>query len=869
MPVTKNHQAVDGILAYPDLASLPMAPELAIIGTLPQAVPSLVRALGQRGTHAALVFTSGLSEVWDDALGRTLQQAMVEAARTHNLHILGPSSQGLLVPSIGLNASLSLSPARRGNIAFVSQSGAMCNGVLDWARPKDIGFAHCISLGDCADVGFGEVLDYLCTEPATRAILLHIQTIAHPRNFLSAARAAARNKPVLALKTGRVTQALREAPSCSGASAGPDQVYDAALRRAGILRVFDIEELFAAVETLARAHPLKGERLAIVTNGNSIGDIAADVLAQGGGRLAPLAEETVEGLARLLPMTGARSNPLDIRTDADGERYADTLTILLEAHEVDAVLVMHMPTALASSTEVAKAVINVAQKSSRSILTCWFGGEAVASGRRLFAKAGIPSYESPSMAARAFLHMMHYRRNQDLLMQTPRSLDANFMPSSGTAKAILRDIRIAGREVLNDPEAKQLIAAYDIPTVVTKLASNPAEAARLAASIGFPVAITRLALNDASNRLHCSNARLHLYTPRAVAEAAQQLIAYPERGSPDESFVGFSVRPMVRRSKAYAAAIGVTMDPVFGPVILFGHGGSAARLTDDTAVGLPPLNMHLAWELISRTRFFRVLQGYAGHNAADIDALCLTLVKLSQLVLDTPNIMEVQINPLLVDEHGVLALETCLRVTNKRWSATDHLAIRPYPQELEENVTLKTGRAVRLRPIRPEDEPLYQAFIGKLTTEDRHFRFWGYVGEFSHSQIAYLTQIDYDREMAFVATAANENGELEILGEGRTSTDPENVTSECSVVVRADVRRMGLGRILMERMIDYCSRCGTEALIGYVLRENRTMLRMANAMGFQCESIADEPRACQVSLQLRNRRKSYPLACARARSPAL
>lgn len=326
---------------------------------------------------------------------------------------------------------------------------------------------------------------------------------------------------------------------------------------------------------------------------------------------------------------------------------------------------------------------------------------------------------------------------------------------------------------------------------------------------------------------------------------------------------------MVRRSKAYAAAIGVTMDLVFGPVILFGHGGSAARLTDDTAVGLPPLNMHLAWELISRTRFFRVLQGYAGHNAADIGALCLTLVKLSQLVLDTPNIMEVQINPLLVDEHGVLALETCLRVTNKPWSATDHLAIRPYPQELEEDVTLKTGRAVRLRPIRPEDEPLYQAFSEKLTSEDHHFRFWGYVGEFSHSQIAYLTQIDYDREMAFVATAANENGELEILGEGRSVTDPDNVTSECSVVVRADVRRMGLGRILMERMIDYCSRCGTEALIGYVLRENRTMLRMANAIGFQCESIADEPRACQVSLQLRTRRKSYPLACARARSPAL
>ncbi len=850
MPVSRKFKAVAGILAYPDVASLPIAPELAIIDTLPQLVPLLIAELGQRGTRAAILLTGIMSQIRNER-GRTLQEAMLEAARRYNVCILGPGSRGLVVPDIGLNACLALQPALPGNIAFISQSGAMCTGIIDWARAKGIGFSHFVSLGDSADIGFGETLDYLGTEPAVRSILLYIERIDHRRNFMSAARAAARNKPVLAIKVGRLSPADHRADSPVSPLVRSDQVYDAALRRAGILRVFNIEELFAAVETLAHYRPLKGEHLAIITNGDGIKTMAVDALIQGGGSLAHLSAETTAKLDGVLPAIGSSGNPIDIFGDVSGERYTEALRILVKADEVDAVLVMHAPTALTSSMATAKAVIRTVREYGGNILTCWFGGEAVAASRKLFAEAGIPTYESPSMAVRAFLHIVLYRRNQELLMQTPRSAPIEFTPPKEVTKTVIQNVLADGREIMNDPEAKEVLAAYGVPTLTTRFARDPAQAAAVAKDIGFPVTI-KLLSSDLANKLQSVDAVPELNSSNDVREAVEKLILRLPRNFPSAQLQGFSVQKIVQRPEAHKLVVGLTTDPIFGPTLLFGQGGSAANVIGDIAVALPPLNMHLAWELISRTRLykFKALQGYPGHSVANIDAICLTLVKLSQLIIDIPYISEFQINPLLVDENGVLAIEAYMRLQEKPPRAEERLAIQPYPQELEESFTLKTGRIVRLRPIRPEDEPEHQVFISKLTFKNHRSRFFGYVGEFPHSQMAHLTQIDYNREMAFIATALDETGNPETLGEIRAITGLDNSIAECSVLVRSDMKRNGLGRRLMEKMIDYYRSRGAQRLVGQVLRENSAALAMLDAMGFQRKNVPDEPLIYDIWLNL-------------------
>ncbi len=850
MPVSRKFKAVAGILAYPNVASLPIAPQLAIIDTLPQLVPLLISELGRRGTPAAILLTGGMAQLRDER-GWTLQEAMLEAARRYNVRIIGPGSRGLVVPEIGLNACLAPQPALPGNIAFISQSGAMCTGILDWARAKGIGFSHFVSLGDCADIGFGEALDYLGTEPAVRAILLYIESIKHRRAFMSAARAAARNKPVLAIKVGRITQAVHPVDSYVSTLVRSDQVYDAALRRVGILRVFDLEELFAAVETLAHYRPLKGERLAIITNGDGIKTMAVDALIQGSGSLAHLSTETITKLDTVLPVIGTAGNPLDVIGDASGERYAEALRILLKADEVDAVLVMHAPTALTSSMAAAQAVVRTVREYGGNILTCWFGGEAVADSRKLFAKAGIPTYESPSMAVRAFLHIVHYRRNQELLMQTPRSAPIEFIPSKDVAKTAIRSVLAEGREVMNDPEAKRVLAAYGVPTLKTRFAPDPVQAAAVAQDVGFPVTV-KLLSRDRANKRGDADTVANLNNSKEVRETAERLISHRRKHSPTTQLQGFSVQKTVQRREAHKLFVGLTTDPIFGPALLFGHGGPAANVIGDIAVALPPLNMHLAWELLSRTRLykFKALQGYPGHSAADIDAICLTLVKLSQLIIDIPHITEFQINPLLANENGVLAIEAYLRLQEKPPPAEKRLAIQPYPQELEESFTLKTGRVVKLRPIRPEDEPEHQIFISKLTFINHRLRFFGYVGEFLHSQMAHLTQIDYNREMAFIATALGESENPETLGEIRAITDPDNSIAECSVLVRSDMKRKGLGRRLMEKMIDYCRSRGIQKIIGQVLRENSAALAMLDTMGFQCKNVPGEPQICEIWFNL-------------------
>ncbi len=848
MPVNPKYGAVGGVLAYPDVQNLPEAPDLAVICTPPGTVPELIGQLGDIGTRAAIVMTAGLR---DDPEGNLIP-AMLRAARPHMLRILGPNCLGLLVPGIQLNASFAHQPAAPGKIAFVSQSGALCTSVLDWAKARGIGFSHFISIGESADVDVGDLLDYLGTDPTAGAILLYLESITERRKFMSAGRAAARVKPVLVIKSGRSEHGVKAAHSHTGALAGSDTVFDAAIRRAGMLRVYNFNELFGAVETLARGAPVKGERLAIITNGGGPGVMAVDELSQQGGRLAELAPETIQQLDAVLPRTWSRANPVDLIGDASGRRYREALRVLLKDRNVDAVLVMHAPTAVSSATEVAEEVVKAVEESGdlqhRAVLTNWLGDDAVYEARNILTSAGIRTYRTPEIAVRAFLHILEYQRNQESLMETPPSVPEAFEPDTAMARRVIERVLQRDEAILTEPEAKEVLKAYGVPVVETQIARNPMEAGQLAVEFGTPVALKILS-HDITHKSDVGGVVLDLEGERATAAAAEAMIQRVHERFPKAEIEGFTVQEMVRRAEAWELVIGATTDNLFGPVLLFGQGGTAVEVIRDRAIALPPLNLNLARELMSRTRIYRLLEGYRDHPPADLQAVSLTLMRVSQLIVDFPEIIELDINPLLADETGVMALDARVVVAKAEQPGAARLAIRPYPKQLEETFVMSNEREVLVRPIRPEDEPEHHVFISRLTPEDIRFRFFGLVRELPHSQMARLTQIDYDREMAFIATGYDALGNRETLGVVRTVTDPNNQRAEFAIVVRSDLKGLGLGKHLLAKMIGYCRSRGTLEIVGQILASNRRMLSLASSMGFT-EHILPGEEAVEVSLLL-------------------
>jgi acetyltransferase len=829
MPVNPKHGELAGVKVYPTVASLPTVPELAVICTPPPTVPALIGELGARGTKAAIVITAGLG-MSEDPQGRTLKEAMLAAARPHLLRILGPNCVGLLVPGLGLNASFAHTSAVPGRIAFVSQSGALVTAVLDWAKSRGIGFSKFISLGDSSDIDAGDVLDYLGSDAETHSILLYLESITAARKFMSAARAAARNKPVIVVKAGRMAEGAKAAASHTGALAGSDVVYDAAIRRAGMLRVTSTEDLFDAVETLARTRPLFGDRLAILTNGGGPGVMATDALILGQGRLAEPSQETLRKLDAVLPATWSRGNPVDIIGDAPTERYVQTLQILLEDPQSDAVLFIHAPTAIVESSEIAAAVAPAIAKASRNVLACWMGGDAVKQARAIFARAGIPTYDTPEEAVRAFLQVVQYRRNQDLLMEVPPSRSSDFVHDRERAQAVVAGAVADGREMLSEPEAKAVLAAYSVPVVDTRIARTIEGAVKVAAEIGFPVALKILS-PDITHKSDVGGVALDLENPQAVGDAAKAMQKRLQEYRPNARLQGFTVQSMARRPTAQELIVGTTTDAVFGPVILFGQGGTAVEVVADRAVGLPPLNTVLARELISRTRVSKLLAGYRDRPPADITAISRTLIQLSHLIADIPQIVELDINPLLADDHGVLALDARMRVAASAAGGVDRFAIRRYPEELEEWISWQ-GRRVLLRPIKPEDGTQHVEFFNALDPEDVRYRVFMRMREFQRPQLARLTQIDYDREMAFIATSEREPGRFETLGVVRAVADPDNASAEFAIIVRSDIKGQGLGPILLRKLIDYCRSRETKELVGEALANNPRLIGLVRRFGF-------------------------------------
>ena len=839
-PVNLKHSTVAGRTAYRSVASLPSAPQLGVVCTPPHTVPGIISELASIGTRAAVVVTGGLA--------RNLVVAMLDAARPHLLRILGPNCVGLLVPGVKLNASFAQGQALPGRIAFVSQSGALATAMLDWAASHRVGFSHFISLGDSADVDFGDVIDYLASDPDTRAILLYVESITSARKFMSAARAAARNKPVIAVKAGRVPEGARAATSHTGALAGRDDIYEAALARAGILRVDTTLELFDAAETLARAKPLRGNRLAIMTNGGGPGVMATDFLVAGGGRLAALTDSTLRALDLALPATWSRANPVDIIGDAPVERYVAALRALLNDTECDAVLFIHAPTAIVASRDIASECAPLIQESRRNVFGCWMGGRDTSEATTLFNDAGAPTYATPEDAVRGFLQLDRYHRSQELLMETPPSIAEDFVPDARAARSVIETVLAQGRSMLSEAEAKQVLAAYGIPVVETQVAADADAAAGLAAQIGFPV-VVKIVSPNISHKSEVGGVALGLQSEDQVRAAARAISSRCAQIRPDATVIGFAVQPMVDAARSHELIVGVALDPVFGPVILFGQGGTAVEVVGDKAIALPPLNLALARELIRRTRVSRLLDGYRDRPAVDREALQLALVKISQLTIDLPEVAELDINPLLAAPAGIIALDARARVMRATSSGSDSLVIRPYPAELEEESTL-AGRKVLLRPIRPEDEPEHRELLAHVAPEDMVYRFFCARREFAHSELARFTQIDYDREMAFIATARKADGQSETLGVARAIADPDNTSAEFALLVRSDFQGKGLGRALLSKLLRYCQIRGTKRLVGEVLSSNKRMLALCASLGLARGPTPMDLNVVRVSVEL-------------------
>jgi acetyltransferase len=844
--VNPRHTTIDGQECFSSATALPRAPDLAIIATPPAAVPSVIADLAAVGTKAAVVITAGLDA---DMRGR-----MFEAARPACLRILGPNCVGLLLPRLGVNASFAHRMPPKGDLAFLSQSGALVTAVIDWAYGRGIGFSNVLSMGEMADVDFGDTLDFLAGDPNTRAILLYIEQVTHAAKFMSAARRAARVKPVIVLKSGRHEAGARAAHSHTGALSGTDSVYDAAFRRAGLVRVGDLDGLFKAAEMLSNTPRLDGERLAILTNGGGAGVLAADHLEDYNGNLASISPDTMQRLNAVLPRTWSKGNPVDIIGDAKPARYQAAMAALLEDPASDAVLVINCPTALASSEEAASAILAARAAASpkarmKPVLTNWLGDSAAAESRRLFTAADIPTFDTPAAAIDGFMQLVRYRRSQDELMRTPPAEPKGLTFDRDKARSVIRAALARGQPMLSEFEAKAILMAYGVPVAETVVCESPASVASAAEHIlaSFRACVVKIHSEDITHKSDVGGVRLGLMSPHEAREAARSMAAEIARVRSDARLQGWVVEPQIDKPDAHELIVGMSEDATFGPTLLFGAGGTAVEVIKDTAHALPPLDRGLARDLMRQTRIHKLLEGYRNRPAADLDAIAEVLVRVASLVADLPELRELDINPLLADETGCIALDARMRVADQATSPRLPMSIRPYPVAWEKTIELPQIGTVHLRPVRPEDEMLYEHFFANVDSNDLMLRFFTAAPGRSHRFLARLTQIDYAREMAFVALSANGD---ELLGASRLAADPDNVRAEYAVMVRSELKGKGLGWQLMQHLIAYARAEGIQEIFGDVLAANATMLEMCRELSFNIHNDPSDETVRQVTLPL-------------------
>ncbi|WGD54927.1 bifunctional acetate--CoA ligase family protein/GNAT family N-acetyltransferase [Bradyrhizobium sp. CB1650] len=851
--VNPRYAEIDGVAAVDSLDRLPFIPELVVITAPASKVPAIVGQAGRLGSAGALIVSAGLGHG-----PGSLHEGAITAARKHGMRLIGPNCLGIMMPGVSLNASFAAHMPGAGNLALISQSGAIAAGMVDWAAQRGVGFSGIVSIGDQIDVDIADLLDHFALDHKTRAILLYIEAIKDARKFMSAARAAARVKPVVVVKSGRMAQGAKAAATHTGALAGADAVYDAAFRRAGVLRVSDLRELFDCAETLGRVESPTGKRLAILTNGGGIGVLAVDRLVELGGIPAPMTADMRRNLDAVLPPTWSSANPVDIVGDADAARYAAALEVLLADPDNDAVLVLNVQTAIASAADIAATVtehVRTYRTQHRSwakpVLAAWVGANQAII--ETLSGAGIPNYPTEDDAVHGFMHLVRHRELVEELSQVPPAMPDTFVPDVEAARQVVAGAIADGRKWLEPVEIRRLLEAYDIAMVPTFAAADVDEAVAYASEMfarGATV-VLKIMSRDIVHKSDVGGVVLNLTTPDAVRAAAADILARARKLRPDARISGVIVQAMVVKAKVRELILGLADDPTFGTVVVFGRGGTAVEIINDRALALPPLDLQLANDLIERTRVSRLLRAYRDVPAVKQDAVAMVLVKLAQMAADIPEIREFDVNPLLADETGVTAVDARVVVglPQRKFAGSGpaNFAVRAYPSQWERHLALKDGWRIFARPLRPEDEPTIHEFLRHVTPDDLRLRFFAPMKEFTHEFIARLTQLDYARAMAFIAFDEATN---EMVGVVRIHSDSIYETGEYAILLRSDLKGRGLGWTLMQLIIEYAKSEGLKTISGDVLQENTVMLEMCRQLGFEIKPDPTEPDICAVRLRL-------------------
>lgn len=834
-PVNPKRTSVLGIQAYPKLSEIPSTIDLAVICTPPQTVPGLMEDCVRKGVRSAIIVSSGFKE--SGTVGHGLEQQILQQIRGTGLRILGPSCLGVMNPLTGLNATFARGMARKGKVAFLSQSGALCTAVLDWSLREQVGFSAFVSVGSMLDVGWGDLIDYLGSDPRTQSILIYMETVGDARRFLSAAREVALSKPIIVIKPGRCEASARAMESHTGAITGSDEVLDAAFRRVGVLRVNNISDLFYMAEVLSRQPRPKGNRLTIVTNAGGPGVLATDALLTQGGQLAGLSEKTTQQLNTVLPPGWSHANPIDILGDADPERYAKTLEIVSKDSQTDGLLVILTPQDMTDPTATAERLKTSTSGMTQPVLASWMGGAQVASGEALLNASGIPTFAYPDTAARMFAYMYQYASNLNLLYQTP-TLGDEFEPDKTTADAVIQRALQADRTLLDEYESKRILAAYGIQTVPTLRAQTPEQAIEKADQVGYPC-VLKLCSPWISHKTDAGGVKLNLQTPDAVRQAFEQIRLSALRYCPQTpgAFEGVTVQPMVQLQDGYELILSSLTDPQFGPVILFGAGGQLVEIFQDRALSLPPLNATLARRMMERTRIYRALLGIRGRPSVNLDHLASVMIRFGELLMRQPRLAGVEINPLVVSHRGIVALDA--RVILHPPDVSDaHLprpAIRPYPVQYVRPFRMKSGKTVLIRPIRPEDEPLLVRFheqLSERTVRLRYFHVMGLTQRTAHERLTRVCFNDYDRELALVVEDRSVDASPLILGVGRLSRIPGTDHAEFAIVISDQAQNQGLGSELLDRLIEVARQEGVLQIDADILNENHDMQKICRKRGF-------------------------------------
>ncbi|MFX1476127.1 MAG: GNAT family N-acetyltransferase [Promethearchaeota archaeon] len=859
-PINIRKKTILGVRAYPHVDKVPELIDLAIIATPAKTVPAVLEECGKAGIKGIIIISAGFKEVGPE--GKALEEQLLAIKDRYNLRIIGPNCLGIISPGKRLNATFSPEMPQAGNIAFISQSGALGSAILDVALAQNIGFSHFVSVGSMIDVDFGDLIDYFGTDLQTRSILLYIEGLTTARKFMSAARHFARTKPIIVVKAGKYGASAKAAASHTGSLAGEDKVYAAAFKRAGMVRVDVIAELFNSAEVLGMQPIPRGPRLAIITNAGGPGVMAADALLARGGTLAALPPEAIKELDKLLPPHWSKGNPIDILGDATAERYRETTKIVLECDAVDGILIIYTPQ-MEDAREIARGIVGLCEAQGacwKTILTSFMGFEQVREANQFFTDNKIPTFSTPEQAVDTFIHMFQYKRNLELLYETPEELPVDSTPPRRPLTVVIRNAAREKRSVLTEAEAKQLLGHYQIPIVKTRIATTVDEAAGAAATIGYPV-VMKILSPDILHKTDAGGVILDISTEKDLREAYKVIMKRAKAYNPKATIQGVTIQPMIKQ-KGYEVIIGAKRDPLFGPVILFGMGGVGVEFYRDTAIGLPPLNQTLARRIMEETRVYELLKkGYRNVPPANIALLEELLVRFSQMIVDFPQLEEVDINPLFVDDKQAFALDARILIDPKRSFSKiepyQHLVISPYPKRYETLWKMRDGRAVLLRSIKPEDEPLWLEMFQNFSEESIRYRFFEIIKDTPHEVRVRYCNIDYDREIAIVAELT-EKGERKILGVVRLIEEPDGKSGEIAVIVADQYQGLGLGSKMIDYMLEICIERKLETVYGVMLPDNYRAIHLMEKMGFTTKYQGDGTIKVIVSLKEEIEGKDHP-----------